>query len=165
MKSWHYIFIGAGAIIALFLSFAIGREYGKNQPVEPLKTKVDTLYVRDTIKVTEPLFVTRTKTERIVLPADTIRIHDTLMVVMQKEQIQWRDSLSEVYASGIEVNVDSVRHFLQYRVINKETIIPVKKHSHWGLGVSAGYGATLRGNMVELSPYIGVGLSYDIVSW
>lgn len=165
MKPWHCIAIGAGAIVALLLSFRIGQEYGKNSPVEPIKTKVDTLYIRDTIKVTEPLFVTRTKTERVLLPADTIRIHDTLMVVMQKERIEWRDSLSEVYASGIDVNVDSVRHFLQYRIVNRETIVPVKRHSHWGLGVSAGYGASLNRDAVILSPYIGVGLSYNIVSW
>lgn len=165
MKAWHYMIIGAGAIIALFLSFRLGQEYPHKSPVEPLKEKVDTLFIRDTIKVAEPISVVKTRTERIVLPADTIRVHDTLMVVMEKEQIRWRDSLAEVYASGINPHIDSVIHFTQSSVITKDVAVPVKVHSRWGLGVSAGYGVALNGNAVSLSPYIGVGLHYNILSW
>jgi hypothetical protein len=41
----------------------------------------------------------------------------------------------------------------------------VPKPTHWGIGVQAGYGATLSNNTVKLAPYIGVGISYNIITW
>ena len=95
---------------------------------------------------------------------DTIMRHDTIYLNMQREQIVWKDEFSRVYASGIMPHVDSVTHYVTTRVITKE--IPVKeiKKTRWGLGVQAGYGVLL-GNQVQTAPYIGVGISYDILSW
>ena len=121
-------------ILATFfmLGFIIGQKHPQKLPVEPIKVKVDTLV-----------------------------IHDTTFVYLEREKVTWRDSLCEVYVSGIMASVDSVRHFQEYKYITIEKQVPVKVKSHWGLGVNAGYGV---GKGV-FTPYIGVGISYNLLSW
>lgn len=41
----------------------------------------------------------------------------------------------------------------------------VKTKPRWGLGIQAGYGCTLTGTQVRLSPYIGVGVQYNLLTW
>ena len=96
---------------------------------------------------------------------DTLWKHDTLYVYLEREQIQWQDSLCRVYASGINPQVDSVTHFVQETIITREISVPVKVKSRWGLGIQVGYGAGVNGKQVCLTPYVGVGISYNILSW
>lgn len=154
-----------GLLLMVFIAvfgFMIGREYQQKLPVEPIKTKVDTLVIYDTITQIQPVSVERRVVETQLVPViDSVKIHDTLFVYLDREQVVWQDSLSVVYASGILPQVDSVKHFTQDRFITIETQVPVKVRSRWGLGVNAGYGVGKDG----LSPYIGVGISYNILSW
>ena len=137
-------------------------ERNRMRPNEAINAKVETLIVRDTITLLKPISVTKRVVERELVPAtDTIYVHDTLYVYLDREQIQWRDSLCEVYASGINPRVDSVRHYRESKIITIETQPPVKVKANWGVGLQAGYGASKDG----LSPYIGVGLNYNILSW
>lgn len=127
-----------------------------------INAKIDTLIARDTITLLKPISVTKRVVEReLVRVTDTIDVHDTLYVYLDREQIQWRDSLCEVYASGINPRVDSVRHYRESKIITIKTQPPVKVKANWGVGLQAGYGASKDG----LSPYIGVGLTYNILSW
>lgn len=146
----------------LVLGFIIGRNCPQETPVGPIKTKVDTLVVYDTITQIQPISVEKRVVERqLVQISDTLRIRDTMFVYMNREQVIWRDSLSAVYASGIMPQVDSVKHFVQDRFITIETQVPVKIRSRWGLGLQAGMGAGKDG----ITPYVGVGLSYNLLSW
>lgn len=130
--------------------------------VEPPEIKVDTLIVRDTIMQYKPIFTDKIKVDSVLIPVkDTIVIRDSVYIYMDRDKITWRDSLCEVYASGIMPQVDSVRHFREYQYVTIETAIPVKDKSHWGLGINAGYGVGQGG----LTPYIGIGVSYNIFSW
>ena len=138
------------------------QNHQQKTPVEPPEIKVDTLIVRDTIMQYKPIFVDKIKVDSVLIPVkDTIVIRDSVYIYMDREKITWRDSLCEVYASGIMPQVDSVRHFAEYKYISIETQVPVKVKSHWGLGVNAGYGVGKGG----FTPYIGVGISYNILSW
>jgi hypothetical protein len=127
--------------------------------------RVDTLVVRDTITQYEPIVKRITKVERVLVPVtDTLRQTDTLYVVLDREQVMWEDSLSRVYASGIMPEIDSVQHFVTERVITREVVVPKVRRIRWGIGINAGYGVML-GDQVRTAPYIGVGVSYNIVSW
>lgn len=138
------------------------QNHRQKMPVEQPEIKVDTLIVRDTIMQYKPIFVDKIKVDSVLIPVkDTIVIRDSVYIYMDREKITWRDSLCEVYASGIMPQVDSVRHFTEYKYVTIETAIPVKEKSHWGLGVNAGYGVGQGG----LTPYIGIGVSYNILSW
>lgn len=149
------------ACVFLF-GFIIGQKHPQKLPVEPIKTKVDTLVIRDTIMSYKPIYMDRVKLDSVLVPVlDTMMIHDTTFVYLEREKVTWRDSLCEVYASGIMASVDSVRHFQEYKYITIETQVPVKVKSHWGLGVNAGYGVGKGG----FTPYIGVGISYNILTW
>lgn len=160
MKPGTYILIGVSLAVAAILGFLLGRICPQNKPVEPIKERVDTLVIRDTIKVTEPIYVTKRVVDSIPYPVtDTLRMRDTLYVILEREQIRWEDSLSVVYASGVMPQVDSVIHHTNQLIITKE--IPVIKKTRWGLGVQAGVGAGKGG----LTPYVGVGLSYNLLSW
>ena len=151
-------------ILATFfmLGFIIGQKHPQKLPVEPIKVKVDTLVIHDTTMSYRPIYVDRVKLDSVLVPVvDSVKIHDTTFVYLEREKVTWRDSLCEVYASGIMASVDSVRHFQEYKYITIEKQVPVKVKSHWGLGVNAGYGVGKGG----LTPYVGVGISYNILSW
>lgn len=166
MKGWQYILTGVGIAVAVLIGFLIGQKYPQKSPVEPIKEKVDTLLIFDTITLTKPVFVEKIQLDSVYMPVtDTLWKHDTLYVYLEREQIQWQDSLCRVYASGINPQVDSVTHFLQETIINREISVPVKVKSRWGLGIQVGYGAGINGKQVYLTPYVGVGISYNILSW
>ena len=153
-------------LCVILLMFSIGilmeQKHRQKTPVEPTEIKVDTLVVRDTIMQYKPIFVDKIKVDSVLIPIkDTIVIRDSVYIYMDREKITWRDSLCQVYASGIMASVDSVRHFQEYKYITIETQVPVKVKSHWGLGVNAGYGVGKGG----LTPYVGVGISYNLLSW
>lgn len=159
------VFAVAAIILSLLISYFIGRRDGLNSAVETETEKVDTLYLRDTIVQYEPILEERVVLKKVPVPVtDTLRIHDTLYVYLEREQVVWQDSLSRVYASGILPQIDSVQHYITERIVTKEVTIHVKKPCRWGVGVHAGYGVQL-GDQVRTAPYIGVGVSYNILSW
>ena len=166
MKGWQYILAGVGIAVAVLIGFLIGQKHPQKSPVEPIKEKVDTLLIFDTITLTKPVFVEKIQLDSVYMPVtDTLWKHDTLYVYLEREQIQWQDSLCRVYASGINPQVDSVTHFVQETIITREIPVPVKVKSRWGLGIQVGYGAGVNGKQVYLTPYVGVGISYNILSW
>ena len=150
----------AAAFLAGFLtSKRIYRENGQNTVIE---TRTDTLYLRDTISVSTPVYryVTRVSVDtfRVV---DTLRLRDTLFVTLDREQVEWRDSLATVWASGVRPSVDSVRHYVTERVVTQTVTVEKVKKTRWGVGVQAGYGAGKDG----LTPYIGAGVTYNLLAW
>ena len=166
MKGWQHILTGVGIAVAVLIGFLIGQKHPQKSPVEPIKEKVDTLLIFDTITLTKPVFVEKIQLDSVYMPVtDTLWKHDTLYVYLEREQIQWQDSLCRVYASGINPQVDSVTHFVQETIITREIPVPVKVKSRWGLGIQVGYGAGINGKQVYLTPYVGVGISYNILSW
>ena len=166
MKGWQYILTGVGIAVAVLIGVLIGQKHPQKSPVEPIKEKVDTLLIFDTITLTKPIFVEKIQLDSVYMPVtDTLWKHDTLYVYLEREQIQWQDSLCRVYASGINPQVDSVTHFVQETIITREISVPVKVKSRWGLGIQVGYGAGINGKQVYLTPYVGVGISYNILSW
>ena len=166
MKGWKYILTGVGIVVAVLIGFLIGQKHPQKSPVEPIKEKVDTLLIFDTITLTKPVFVEKIQLDSVYMPVtDTLWKHDTLYVYLERKQIQWQDSLCRVYASGINPQVDSVTHFVQETIVTREISVPVKVKSRWGLGIQVGYGAGVNGKQVYLTPYVGVGISYNILSW
>lgn len=162
MRPEKYILMGMGIVVAILIGFLVGRRCPRNDQGEPPTPKVDTLFIRDTFKVTEPVILTRRVVDSVLVPVhDTTKIRDTLYVYLAREQITWEDSLARVYVSGIDPNVDSVIHFTQEMVITKEIPVIQVKKTRWGIGVQAGVTADKEGVL----PYVGVGVSYNILSW
>ena len=155
-------------IAALALSFMAGQKHALKRLILPQKERVDTLFIHETKLVEKPVFVEKKVVEKVPVPvpvSDTMMVHDTIYVYMDREQVHWQDSLSDVYASGYDVQVDSVRHNIQTQVITKERDVIVKVKPKWSVGVHAGYGAFANNGQISASPYIGVGLTYNLFSW
>lgn len=155
-------------IAALALSFIAGQKHALKRLILPQKERVDTLVIYETKLVEKPVFVEKKVVEKVPVPvpvSDTMMVHDTIYVYMDREQVHWQDSLSDVYASGYDVQVDSVRHNIQTQIITKERDVIVKVKPKWSVGVHAGYGAFANNGQVSASPYIGVGISYNLFSW
>ena len=131
----------------------------KEPPQERIVSRVDTLYVRDTLTVYKPSKVTRAvkDTVRVIVRETQIdTMHDTVFVYLPQESIVWQDDRCIVYAHGINPQVDSVTHFNSGAVVTRTV---TERPKRWGIGVSAGYGMSKDG----LSPYIGLGISYNII--
>ena len=147
------------------VSYRIGCRDGQISFVGGENIRVDTLLIFDTITQYKPILEERVVLQKVPYPVtDTLRIHDTLFVYLDKEQVVWQDSLSRVYASGILPQVDSVQHFIQDRIVTIEKSIPVKKPCKWGIGVQAGYGIQF-GKEFAICPYMGIGVTYNFISW
>lgn len=154
--------VAVAAIVAI--SYLVGWECGSELATIEYLDRVDTLVIRDTITQYRPIVEERRVVEKVLCPVtDTIRLQDTIYVYLEKEQLMWQDSLSRVYVSGIMPQVDSVQHFVEERIMVMH--VPVKAKSRWGVGVSAGYGISVANGSLSASPYIGVGISYNILSW
>lgn len=162
MRLIGFVELLIAALLIGLIGYWAGCSSHRNGSGEPVVERVDTLVICDTIKVTEPVYVSRRVIDSVLVPVtDTMRVCDTLFILLEREQVEWHDSLSVVHASGIQVQVDSVRHFVQQMVITKEMPVVQVKRCRWGLGVQAGYGASREG----LTPYLGVGVSYNLLSW
>lgn len=162
------IIITIAFVLAMMTSFYFGRYGIKNPPISPIEVKVDTLYLHDTITAEKPVFFEKKVIQEVRVPVTEYEtIHDTMYVFLEREQIRWADEYAEVYTSGIQPSVDSVKHFLKERVVTIETTIPVEtgKKTRWGFGIQAGYGATLIQGRAQFTPYVGVGVSYNLIAW
>ena len=160
MKNRTILLMIAAAVLS---GFAVGRHSAHTRQLPQSKIKTDTLYIRDTLTVIRPVSVARKVIDTTFVPVvDTLRIRDTLFLPLQREQVVWRDSLSAVYASGIMPRVDSVRHYTTDRIIVKE--LQRTRRTRWGVGLQVGYGMQLNGQW-RASPYVGVGVSYNLLSW
>ena len=142
------------------ICFVAGRKTSKKGGESTIIWRVDTLVIRDTIVSYKPKYITKRVVDTTFVPVpEYIERNDTIYAVLEREQVVWEDSLARVYASGINPQVDSVMHYRTERVINH--IVPVKVQSRWGLGVQGGVGFGKDG----VTPYVGVGVSYNILSW
>lgn len=142
--------------------FAIDRHYRTAKPEAIINTRVDTLIVHDTTLVIRPKITHFERVDTVYLPADTVTLHDTLYVALSRERIT-ADScgLYHVVASGVQPSIDTVAVYPQTVYVTRNVTLPPKR---WGIGVTAGVGVGYNGSFIA-SPYIGIGITYDIVQF
>ena len=157
-----------GLLLIFLLGAGLGfwlRENFPAKPVEPV-VQTDTLYLRDTIRIDKPVPVPKP----VYLPSDTVRLvsvqHDTVEVLVPMEQKHYSDSLYDLWLSGYKANLDSLHVYPVTKVVTTTITIP-QKVKHWGIGVHAGVGVQYGtiGKRMDVGPYVGVGISYNILSF
>ena len=139
----------------------------RNSHSSEMKVKVDTLFIYDTIIVEKPVIKKVEIIDTLMLPVpitDTLMLHDTVLVYLPIEQRQYSDPRYTAWVSGYRPQLDSIQIYQQTQYITKE-VKAVTKPKRWGIGLQAGYGVSLHNGQVFPAPYVGVGLSYSIVSW
>lgn len=94
--------------------------------------------------------------------ADTLSM-DSVAVEIPITQKIYQDSTYQAWVSGYKPSLDSIRVFQPITTITRTiTNTEVKyKSKRWGVGVQVGVGLTP--NKVE--PYVGIGVTYNILSW
>ena len=163
IKGFLLITVITAAVVSF--SYRIGCRDGRIEATRGDVERVDTMYIFDTITQYRPIVEERIKLQEVPVPVtDTLWLRDTLFVILEKEQVIWEDSLSKIYASGIQPQIDSVHHYITERIVTIELTKVVKKPCRWGIGINAGYGIQF-GQEIKASPYIGVGVNYNILSW
>lgn len=92
----------------------------------------------------------------VSVPGDTVR--DTVAIYLPITQKVYHDSLYTAYVSGYRAKLDSIEVYGRTRDI---TIRETPRRKRWGLGVQVGYG--MAGN--KASPFVGLGVSYNLFEW
>lgn len=101
--------------------------------------------------------------EALNMPVDTLEIHDTTtqLVYLPREYMVYKDTSYRAVVSGVQPRLDSIEVYQRNTVQTVTKTIRVPDRKRWGLGVQAGYGYDGK----RLTPYVGIGVQYDILRW
>lgn len=179
MRPEKYILMGMGIVVAILIGFLVGRRCPRNVPGESPTPKVDTLFIRDTNSFTEPkkepspdVLIKEIPVPVYVADSSAIdslltecarleRVGDSLQLVLLRVQRHYSDSTFDAWVSGVDPRLDSIKTYQTNMVITKEIPVIQVKKTRWGIGIQAGATADKNG----VIPYVGVGVSYNILSW
>ena len=165
--------IGCMLCLAAIGLIAIGFFIGKRVYDRPMDTDIqrDTVTLWDTIphwypvpvevKPQKPQYKWLTKVEHTT---DTLLMRDSVLVEVPVESKHYHDNEYDAWVSGYEPSLDSIKVYQRTEYITEtitKTINPKRKP--WGIGFHAGYGYDFKTKTA--SPFVGVGISYDIISF
>jgi len=162
-----------GGIFIIFLLaviglFSIDRCNRKKDLLPETVIQVDTIYLHDTIRIVKPVpqRINTVDTFRIAI-TDTIREKDTVYLNLPREQKIYREENYHAWISGYRPALDSIHIFRNTHQVITSTTIRQKpnKPRRWGIGIQAGYGLTYHQNTIHPVPFIGIGLSYHLLSF
>lgn len=165
--------IGCVLCLSLIGCIAIGFFIGKRVYDRPMDTDIkrDTVTLWDTIPhyYPKPVEVEKVRTEYKWLTrvtTDTVTRwsvqHDSVLVEVPIESKHYHAKEYDAYISGYDPRLDSIFVYQRTEYINT-TITKAAKRKPWGIGFFGGYGYDF--NSKTAAPMIGVGLSYDIISF
>ena len=125
-----------------------------------VKTRVDSIFYE------KPIYVKQT-----VLKRDTVQVwrpyeHDSVQVELPYIQKEYQDSTYRAWVSGYQdVNLDSIQVYQKniFTEINNTKYVTKYKNRPFSLGIQVGYGFDFMNR--QYSPYVGVGLQYNIISF
>ncbi|MBE9488450.1 MAG: hypothetical protein IMY73_04620 [Bacteroidetes bacterium] len=153
-------------IIIVVSSFFLGVSLGyRNTPISKGSFKVKETITHNVDTVRDTLYYPKEK--KII---DTFHYYhtdiDTSYIVLDIEQQVIEGSKFTAWISGVRPKLDSIETYndIETRYIERVEYLN-RKPKRWGVGVQVGYGATTNNGNVRLSPYIGVGVSYNIIQF
>lgn len=171
------IYLGFALLMAVVAGASLSCAYRlhKNPPI----VQADTLIIHDTMRILEPVEVAyipqgyeltpiglvsdlQAKIGDLVSLADsleqnkpTIIVRDSLVFVqVPMEQKIYQGENYKAAVSGYKPSLDWIETYQQTQVIQP-------KPKKWGLSISAGGSLTPKG----AAPYVGLGVTYDIIQW
>ena len=164
------------AYLAIILVFALGAFVGfrlrgpRPGPTAEGEPKRDTLWLHDTIKIAAP----KPKPIRIhdtlylaapVPPPDTSGHRpDTVFVPVPRQTDYYHGEQYEAWITGYQATLDSLHVFQNTAVVEVPVYKTVTKHARWGVGIQAGV-TYLPGQNGGVTPYVGLGISYNLLTF
>lgn len=161
----HILLAVAVCLLVLLIMWARMRvlqkelERLRNAPADTvLVTHIDTILSEKPV----PVYKYIHKTEFVEIKADSVRI-DTVkeLVFLPREYLVYKDSTYRAVVSGVQPRLDSIEVYRKTQVQTITKTISVPDRKRWGLGIQAGAGWNGR----KVQPYVGLGVSYDLVRW
>ena len=147
------------------LFFLAGRCTAEKAVCAEYLERVDTLLVCDTIVREKPVYVrSETIDTMYVHVRDTIVRNDTVYLALPRESRTYGDERYTAVVSGYDPRLDRLEVYVENQTVTKY-VMRHEPPKRWGIGVQAGYGVAASGGTIRLAPYIGIGISYDIVRW
>ena len=161
---WILLLVAALVAAVSVLSWRLGYRSAVAESIET--PRADTLIVRDTVTVEYPVPILTTITDTLLVAyPDIVIIHDTTFVQLPKERKEYSGKDYRAVVSGYQPSLDLIQVFPETKVVTQTISVPSRKRSHWALSLQAGYGITLQNNRITPLPYIGAGISYNLVEW
>ena len=162
--NWPILYIAAMSL--LVLSFGLGRYMATPERILAESVRIDTLILRDTVTINAPQYVHRHTRDTIRIPIREV-VHDTVSVYLPRETKIYEDARYRAEVSGYEPSLDRIDIYAQTQIVTKDVTQVVKKKTHWGIGISAGYGLAINANnrAITPAPYVGIGIQYNLISW
>ena len=182
----HRTITAALALLSLALAAALllNRHTSRNARPPEILTLTDTLIIRDTVHIALPVPQTTDTVGTVTIPVpvppdrhtgtnstDTIRITDTVYIRLPIEQRYYTGPLYEAWISGHRPRIDSLRIRTEAlrlatatTITHAATTVPQPRPERWGIGIHLGYGMTLA-PQPQLRPYIGIGISYNLITF
>lgn len=140
--------IGLAALLALgcWLSYELGRKRAKSGQEGAVTVRVDTLVVRDTLTLTEVKETTRYRDREVYVPVtDTLRLHDTLYVALDREVAVYQGDDYRAVVSGVRPALDTISVYP--RTVYITTTQTMTERRRWSFGVTAGPGLLYDGKL------------------
>ena len=161
---FSYLAAAIVAIALITLSGFIGYRVGLTHAPEILTTDTVVVVKVDTLVQEKPVPYSVT-----VLDTVTIKTVDTLyqevLVQLPMEEKEYRDSLYRAIVSGYKPSLDFIEVYSPTQTITVTEQVPVYKKTHWGIGISGGWGVTFVDGTVKTGPTISATISYNFITW
>ena len=82
------------------------------------------------------------------------------------EQRTYADSTYTAWISGYRPKLDSILIYPQSTTItNTMTITNSSRQPRFSIGLQAGYGATISNNQLKPAPFVGIGISWNLIQF
>ena len=169
----HRTLTAALAVLSLVLAAAlIISRHTPNQQLPPeVHTLTDTLILRDTVHIALPSPQTTDTVGTVTIPVtvppdrhtgtittDTLRITDTIYIRLPIEQRYY------TRLDSLRIRTETLRLTTATTVSHTATAARQSKTGRWGIGIQFGYGMTIA-PQPQLRPYIGIGISYNLITF
>lgn len=155
----------AAVLAALFAlsGYFLGRRATSPAEVK-VETVTDTLRITDTLLVEKPVPVeVRVVDTMLVAVTDTVTVNDTVYLSLPRETKMYGDSTYTAQVSGYRPALDWIEVYPQTVLVTEK--VTNKDVKRWGIGLQAGFGVYAAEGQIRLAPYLGAGISYDILRW
>lgn len=151
------------AAVFLLSGYMLGRRACRAHAPE-LMVQTDTLRIRDTLLVERPVPVeVRVVDTMLVAVMDTVTVNDTVYLQLPREEKVYESGDYRAQVSGYRPELDWIEVYPQTEVVTRNIFVDSRKR--WGIGIQAGYGAYISGGQVRLAPFLGVGISWNILQF
>lgn len=150
--------------LLLLLFFGTYHKY-KPQYIEKEVVRVDTLYVKDTISIVEPL-----ESKKIVYVdkyiTDTITINsEPILVELPLEEATYKTDTFKAVITGVHPKLEYIEIYQNNKIINKEITKYKNDYSRHSIGLNIGASAIWIDGKPEIVPTISVGWNIDLIRW